>query len=258
MRCHTSGPQPAAWTWMSSSSSPTEGSATSRSSSTSGPPNLSCTIAFIASLHVGIRRTPSTRAYVYAVHLSSGAGPRAVWRSSSIGRSGVRRNGSNRCTSSVREYARGKERQHPAHRVDRPRTKSLHERADQQEPEHVRQHAGHGVRSEDTTPDVVRRAPLDQPVAGDGADRVHGSRAGTHDQDKREPGRGSDDRPTHSHPNQPKDDPPPLGAFLNAPPEQTTERRTRPEEGVQEAVPKRAYTEDRRQRRVRDERDIHS
>src|SRR3954464_6553974 len=50
MMCHTSGPQPAARTFTSTSLSPTTGSGISLSSSTSGGPNSSCTIAFIASL----------------------------------------------------------------------------------------------------------------------------------------------------------------------------------------------------------------
>ena len=48
MRCHTSGPAPAARTRMRTSPSPTTGSGTSRNSSTSAVPYVSCTIAFIA------------------------------------------------------------------------------------------------------------------------------------------------------------------------------------------------------------------
>src|SRR5207247_7748163 len=48
IRCHTSGPAPAACTRTSTSLSPTTGSSMSRSSSTSAEPYLSCTIAFIA------------------------------------------------------------------------------------------------------------------------------------------------------------------------------------------------------------------
>src|SRR6266540_5745609 len=48
IRCHTSGPAPAACTRTSTSFSPATGSSTSRSSSTSAEPYLSCTIAFIA------------------------------------------------------------------------------------------------------------------------------------------------------------------------------------------------------------------
>src|SRR3954468_17652018 len=49
MTCHTSGPAPAARTWISTSSSPITGLGTSRNSNTSASPYLSCTIAFMAS-----------------------------------------------------------------------------------------------------------------------------------------------------------------------------------------------------------------
>src|SRR5262249_49180503 len=47
IRCHTSGPHPAARTRTSTSPCPTTGSGTSRSLSTSGEPYASCTIAFM-------------------------------------------------------------------------------------------------------------------------------------------------------------------------------------------------------------------
>ena len=47
IRCHTSGPQPAACTRTSTSFSPIAGSSMSRNSSTSAEPYVSCAIAFI-------------------------------------------------------------------------------------------------------------------------------------------------------------------------------------------------------------------
>ena len=50
IRCHTSGPQPAACTRTSTSSSPTAGSSMSRNSRTSAEPYRSCSMAFIVVL----------------------------------------------------------------------------------------------------------------------------------------------------------------------------------------------------------------
>ena len=49
IRCHTSGPQPAACTRMSTSFSPSTGASISLNSRTSAVPYRSCTIAFISS-----------------------------------------------------------------------------------------------------------------------------------------------------------------------------------------------------------------
>ena len=58
IRCHTSGPQPAACTRTSTSFSPTTGASISLNSRTSAVPYRSCMIAFISSpLSVDVRRT---------------------------------------------------------------------------------------------------------------------------------------------------------------------------------------------------------